>query len=303
MLLWALVGIVILAAIVFLVIFGIAAWVAYPHTWSRRIPVDAFGHPSQLGLEYEDVAFRSLNDKLTLRGWYLPAGRDDRCIILIQGQDHHRNSPGIRSLHLGADLVKRGFSVLLFDFRGRGESEGKRGSAGDREQWDTLGAIAYVQSRSIPTERIGLLGFSIGAAVAIMVAAREPRIPAIVADSAFVDYMQEFKHVPFYGITLPSWFAIPIVWAGSLLFGMDFGNVRPIKALDKIAPRPIFFIHAEDDQVISPQETVALYNASGNKQNQLWIAKGARHAFSYSRYPQEYADRVAEFFDKHIPAS
>ena len=80
------------------------------------------GHPTELGLEYEDVTFPSRRDKVPLRGWYLPAAGDDRCIILVAGEEHHRNSPGIRALALGGDLVAQGFNVLLFDFRGRGES-------------------------------------------------------------------------------------------------------------------------------------------------------------------------------------
>ena len=44
-------------------------------------------------------------------------------------------------------------------------------------------------------ERIGLLGFSLGAGVAILVAAQEPRIPAVVSDSGFLDYMMELRNL------------------------------------------------------------------------------------------------------------
>ena len=91
------------------------------------------------------------------------------------------------------DLVDRNFSVLLFDLRARGESGGVRSTEGDREQWDLLGAIDYVVSRGIPVENIGLLGFSLGAGVAILVAAQEPRIPAVVSDSGFLDYVSDIR--------------------------------------------------------------------------------------------------------------
>ena len=118
-----------------------------------------------------------------------PAPDDNRCIIIIHGTDHHRNDPQSQALNLGNDLVNRGFSVLFFEFRARGESGGVRSSKGNREQWDVFGAIEYVESRCIPVERIGLLRFSLGAGVAILVAAQEPRIPAVVSDSGFLDYM------------------------------------------------------------------------------------------------------------------
>ena len=91
--------------------------------------------------------FPSRGDGVSLSGWYLPAVEDDRCIILIQGTHGHRNVPQIQALQLGRDLVVSGCSVLLFDFRARGESRGRRSSEGDREQWDVFGAIDYIEGR------------------------------------------------------------------------------------------------------------------------------------------------------------
>ena len=290
-----------LAVLALLIMFGIAAWVAHTMTLVRRFPnVSQFGHPSELGVAYEDVSFPSRRDKVTLKGWYLPSQPDSRCIIIVAGEQHHRNSPGIKPLLLGRDLGQRGFSVLLFDYRGRGESAGTRGSAGDREQWDLLGAMDYVQARGIPLERIGLIGFSLGSGVAIIVAAKERRIPAIVSDSGFVDSIPFLKHVPFYRVYLPSWFALPIVLAGRLFFGADFSKVRPVREVAKIAPRPIFFIHGADDHVIAAYETEELHRASNNPANPLWIVPGARHGRAYDLTRQEYVQKVSAFFQPHF---
>ncbi|UCC17755.1 MAG: alpha/beta fold hydrolase, partial [Dehalococcoidales bacterium] len=207
-----LVPVILSLGIIILLVIGYAVWVAHQKTLVERVPV--FGSPAQLGLTWENVSFTSRNDEVLLEGWYLPSKRDDRCIILVQGTEHHRNSPGINALHLGGNLVNRGFSVLLFDFRGRGESEGDRSSEGDREQWDLLGAIDYVENRGIPLERIGLLGFSLGAAVSILVAAQEPRIAAVVSDSGFLDYMMDLKLLSIGRFYLPSWFAYLVNLAG-----------------------------------------------------------------------------------------
>jgi fermentation-respiration switch protein FrsA (DUF1100 family) len=288
-----------LLGLMLLAIVGIAAWVAHQMTLVERVPV--YDHPTRHGLEYEDVEFPSRYDHIPLRGWYLPATPDSRCIILLQGELHHRNSPGIGALELGKALVHHGFSVLLYDYRGRGESGGQRSSAGDREQWGVLGAIDYVNSRAIPTRRIGLLGFSLGAAVAILVAAEVEDIPAIVADSAFVDSLLDLERITLHSVVLPRWFMYPIVFAGRVFFHANFANVRPVKAIPQIAPRPVLFIHGAEDTVIPPVETITLYQAAGNNENLLWIVPEAGHVKSYRYRPEEYVRRVTDFFQRAMP--
>jgi fermentation-respiration switch protein FrsA (DUF1100 family) len=298
---WALVLLVLGGLLILMLgtILGLATWVAHQLTQVDRVPV--YDHPTSHALDYEEVEFPSRYDHVPLRGWYLPALSDTRCIIMLQGELHHRNSPGIRALELARDLVQQGFSVLLYDFRGRGESGGKRSSAGDREQWGALGAIDYVNSRGIPTSRIGLLGFSLGAGVALLVAANVPEIPAVVADSAFVDWLVDLERVALHGWTLPRWFAYPIVCAGRVFFQANFANVRPIKEVQRIAPRPILFIHGAADRTIPPAESIELHRASGNPINSIWLVPGATHVKSYLRQRQEYVARVAAFFQRYIP--
>jgi fermentation-respiration switch protein FrsA (DUF1100 family) len=280
------------------VIIGIAAWVAHQMTLVERVPV--YDHPTQHGLAYEDVEFLSRYDHIPLRGWYLPATPDSRCIIMLQGELHHRNSPGIGALELGKALVQQGFSVLLYDYRGRGESGGQRSSAGDREQWGALGAIDYVNSRAIPTTRIGLLGFSLGAGVALLVAAQVKDLPAIVADSAFVDSLLDLERITLHSVVLPRWFMYPIVFAGRIFFGANFANVRPVKAVPHIAPRLVLFIHGSEDKVIPPAETIELYRAASNRENLVWIVPGAGHVKAYLHRPEEYVQRVAAFFQRSL---
>jgi fermentation-respiration switch protein FrsA (DUF1100 family) len=283
--------------LVLLAMLAYAAWVAHKLTTVERVSVG--GHPSMLGLSWEDVTFTSRGDKVQLSGWYLPTDTDDRCIILIQGTGHHRNSPQIRALRLGRDLVDRGFSVLLFDFRARGESGGQRSSEGDREQWDVLGAIDYVTERGIPVERIGLLGFSLGAGVALLVAAQETRIPAVVSDSGFLDYMLDLQNWYVGRFRLPSWFAIFVAFIGRVFFKADVSKVRPAQVVENVE-QPIFFIHGEDDPVTSADETIELHAISDNPEDRIWIVPNTEHVNIYRRMPEVYVERVSRFFQRYI---
>jgi fermentation-respiration switch protein FrsA (DUF1100 family) len=292
--LFSLAGLILLVLLV-MVIY--AAWIVHTITQVERVPVT--GHPSYLGISWEDAIFHSRNDEVPLSGWYLPGGAEDKCIILIQGTEHHRNSPEIRALRLGRDLVDRGFSVLLFDFRARGESGGIRSSEGDREQWDALGAIDYVTARGIPLERIGLLGFSLGAGVALIVAAQEPRIPAVVSDSGFLDYMMDLQKYSVGPFLLPSWYTVLVAFIGRIFFKADFSKVRPAEVID-VVDQPVFFIHGTADPVIPVEETVELYKLSGNPDDKIWIVPRAEHVSIYRKMPDEYVERVSQFFQRHI---
>jgi alpha/beta superfamily hydrolase len=290
----------ILLALVLLILTAIivyAVWIAHKMTLMERVPVS--GHPSRLGLEWRDVVFHSRNDEVVLSGWYLSTEKDDRCIILNQGTQNHRNAPEIKALQLGRDLVEHEFSVLLFDFRARGQSAGIRSSEGDREQWDLLGAIDYVEGRGIPAERIGLLGFSLGAGVAILVAAQEPRIPAVVSDSGFLDYMMDLQRLYIGPFRLPACFANFVALAGRIFFKADFGKVRPAQVVEDLS-QPIFFIHGSKDSVVPVKESRELHSISDNKEDRIWIVPDAEHVNIYRKMPEEYVGRVAAFFLRHI---
>lgn len=148
-------------------------------------------------------------------------------------------------------------------------------------------------------ERISLLGFSLGAGVAILVAAQEPRIPAVVSDSGFLDYMMELSRLYIGPVPLPSWFAHFVVLAGRAFFDTDFRNVRPVHVVEGVA-QPIFFVHGEDDSMIHHEESRELHIVSDNHEERIWIVPGAEHVNVYRKMPEEYIRRVSSFFQRHL---
>jgi dipeptidyl aminopeptidase/acylaminoacyl peptidase len=83
---------------------------------------------------------------------------------------------------IAASLAARGVAMLRLDDRGVGASTGDAGAAtGDDVADDTAAAIAWLRhDRSIDGERIALIGHSFGGIVAPIVAARDPKIAAVV---------------------------------------------------------------------------------------------------------------------------
>jgi alpha/beta superfamily hydrolase len=77
------------------------------------------------------------------------------------------------------ELVRRGWNVLRFNFRGIGESEGDP-STGTAEIADAEGAVEFMRSR-FPDLPIAIAGWSFGAAVATRVAAADDSLAALVS--------------------------------------------------------------------------------------------------------------------------
>jgi pimeloyl-ACP methyl ester carboxylesterase len=155
-----------------------------------RVPLT--DDPEAHGLSVEVIAFPSLADGVTLRGWYLPAPRPSgRTIVISPGIDANREVDGI-TLALAPALLSAGWDVLAFDLRGEGQSDGATQTFGWSERWDVLGAVAEARRRG--AERVVGLGFSMGGAATIMAAAGSPTIDAVIADSAYARLDAALRH-------------------------------------------------------------------------------------------------------------
>jgi fermentation-respiration switch protein FrsA (DUF1100 family) len=284
-------------ALALIVIFvGISAYLGYSMTRVTRVALEET--PATYDLTYEDVSFPSLDKELTLRGWFLPVPGSERVIIMVHGNGYHRADPEIGMLDIAAHLVDRNFNVLMFDLRGYGESDGNMVSGGYHEKKDVEGAVSYLKGRGF--DRIGVLGFSLGAVSTLMAAAEDPDIKVVVSDSSFAD-LNDIMSTEFSKRTkAPRLFLHPILFMIKLMYGVDFAAIRPVDRVAEIAPRPILFIHGEEDEVIPVAHAYRLFEASQNPENQLWVVAGARHTRAFKVQPDEYISRVASFFSDNL---
>jgi len=284
-----------LIVLVALVFVGISAYLGYAMTRVERVPLT--GSPTDNDLVYEDVSFPSLYKGLTLRGWFIPATGSDRAVIMVHGAGDNRNPPGSGMLDIAEELVERDFNVLMFDLHGFGESEGNTVSGGYYEKEDLKGAVAYIGQRGI--DKVGVLGFSMGAVAALMAAAEDKKIDAVVSHSAYADLNDIIEPEFSRRTKAPKLFLRPILFMIKIMYGVDFTAVRPIDVVSKIALRPILFIHGETDDMITLDHAERLFEASQNPANELWITSGG-HAMAYHDHPAEFIDRVTSFFEEAL---
>ena len=198
-------------------------------------------------------------------------------------------------------LHERGYNTLLFDFRNRGESEGDAVTLGYYEQDEALAALAYLRTRpEVDPKRIGVLGASMGAATAIMAAAKSDELRAVVADSPFKSagsvVAQSFEHF----ISLPPFPYAPI----TLQFvawrtGITPSHLVPLEVVDRISPRPLLLVHGTADTSINYEASQALY-AQAREPKELWLIPDIGHTQGAQKVPEEYATRVGAFFDRWL---
>jgi len=259
----------------------------------RRKPF--VSHPRDHDIPHEEVMIASPAGDLA--AWFLP-GVNRRTLIALHGINDNRE----QWLAPALDLQKLGYALLLLDFRGHGQSDGRHVTFGDRETEDVAAALAYLRQRGdIDMARIGLMGLSLGGIAAIIAAAQLPEVHAVMAESAFPDLMADlalaFKR--FTGLP-PFPFAQMTAFWGQLITGTKLSNTRAIEAIGKIAPRPVFIIgDLKDDLVVEPEGSQALYARAGEPKY-LWQLPDVPHVGAYLANPQEYINRLDEFFSQAL---
>jgi pimeloyl-ACP methyl ester carboxylesterase len=262
----------------------------------RRVALD--DDPGRHGLRFQDVAFASPLDGTTLRGWHIPAPRTTgRAVVIVPGIDDNRLVSGI-ALSLAAGLVADGFDVLAFDLRAQGESDGDTLSFGAREQDDVLGAVAFARARG--ARHVAVVGFSMGAAAAMLAAARSPDVEALVLDSAFASWADTLRRQLRSGWHLPGPLVDYAVLLYRVLSGTDPAEVVPADVVEGLATRPMLFIAGADDQAVDPADGAAMAAAAGPLAEYV-LGPGAGHVGAYRADPAAYIARVRAFLAAAVP--
>lgn len=270
---------------------GVAAYTSHVLHRPRRLdPLGGFSFtPWEVQVPFESVTFGA-EDGITLRGWWFPSPGSDSVVV---GYTGHK---GIKQdlLGIGSGLWRAGNNVLLFDFRGCGDSDLAPLSLGHNELPDARAAITFARQK-LPGGQIGIVGFSMGAALAILVAAEDDAVQAVVADSPFASINDVLKHAH-RRYRLPVAVTVALTdLVTRVRYGYGFDAVRPIAAVRQIAPRPLFLIHGGADQLVPVEHAYWLQAAAGSN-SRLWIVEGAPHCGAYFDDREEYVDRVGAFF-------
>jgi uncharacterized protein len=221
------------------------------------------------GIAREDVWFQA-TDGTKIHGWYVPHSQPRAVILFCHGNGGnitHRTDV-IRTLRDRLDAT-----VLIFDYRGYGKSEGKPDEAGVLA--DARAARTWLAKRAgVAEERIVLMGESLGGAVAVDLAADGAR--ALILENTFN--------------ALPDLAAHHYPWLPvRLLMRTQFNSAAKIRNYHG----PLHQSHGDRDSIVPLQFAKRLFDAA-NEPKQFLLIEGADHNDGRSL---RYYDKLREFLD------
>jgi hypothetical protein len=271
------VAIVVTPLVLFYVVTPIGAALWATHKFAT--PVGSFVIP------HEAVSFRT-SDGLLLSGWYVPS-RNGAAIVIVHGGGGDRDGDRTHA----AMLARAGYGILLYDARGRGQSQGAPDAYGWTWGRDVDAAISWLERRrDVKDGRIGALGLSTGADVLIESAARRHDIRAVVADGATTRSISDAAKVVHGGGLL----SIPFWWtqytAAETFEGASPGP--PLATLAAHLHTRILFI-ASNWSVERSASTI--YARAADQPGDLWDVDSG-HTQGLRDHPRQYTERVLSFF-------
>jgi len=230
--------------------------------------------PKSIDLDFNDIRLITA-DGVNLSAWYIPATNARGALLFCHGNagniSHRLDS--IRIFH------ELGLDVLIFDYRGYGQSEGspsERGTYLDAQTaWDYL-----VKVRKKFPHKIILFGRSLGGAVATEMALRN-NAGALIVESGFTSVPDlGTRYFPFFPVRLISRF--------------EYSTINKVDKIDV----PKLFIHSQDDEIIPYRHGKALYEKAVQPKEFLEIQGDHNEGFLLSG--KRYIEGLDNFISKYF---
>ena len=214
--------------------------------------------PGDIGLDFESVTLAT-SDNEQLHAWFVPADPARGTLLFCHGNAGNI-SHRLDSIRLFHEL---GLSVLIFDYRGYGQSSGKPSEKGTYRDADA--AWQYlVEQRGIPPQRIILFGRSLGASIAAELASRQAAA-GVILESAFTS-------VPDVAAKFYPW--LPVRWMSRY----QYDTRKQLAGIHS----PVLIVHSRDDEIIPYAHGENLFAAASEPKQFLQLRGGHNDGFMVS---------------------
>lgn len=222
--------------------------------------------------------------------WYFPVKSPKAVVILIHGY-HDPGGKALMSCHVEY-LHRAGYSTVLLDLRAHGESEGEKITMGV-EEWKDVEAV-YDVVKQLPENRkykIGFMGISMGATIALIMAGASRKGDFVVASVPFKSLTSLYIY-QLQRMRLPVSLFLPLTKLAAYL---EFPKTRRLYIAAQQIKNihvPVLLVSAAKDHDVNPQDAIDLYDLA-HEPKDLWRVDCSHDV--YRVYKREFENRVLSF--------
>ena len=226
------------------------------------------------GLPWREVKIRTVHGK-TLFGWFIPADERAPALAILHGWGGNAEM----MLPLAKPLHDAGYALLLFDARCHGRSDGDSFASLPRFAEDLEHAVDWLQVQGeVDETRVGVIGHSVGAGAALLLASRRKDIAAVVSLAAFAHpagmmrRWLKFKHIPFWPL------GAYILFYVQRVIGYRFDDIAPAHTIAAVNC-PVLLAHGTEDETVPISEAREIHANRKNKQVRLLVMPGSHDEY------------------------
>jgi dipeptidyl aminopeptidase/acylaminoacyl peptidase len=246
------------------------------------------------GLPWRAVTIPAVRGR-SLFGWFIPAGEGAPALAIVHGWGGNAEM----MLPLAKPLHAAGYALLFFDARSHGRSAGDTFASLPRFAEDLSSAVDWLQAQAeVNPARVGVIGHSVGAGAALLLASRRNDLAAVVSLAAFAHpagimrRWLKLKRIPYWPL------GAYILFYVQRVIGYRFDDIAPCNTI-RAAQCPVLLAHGTEDDMVPVSEVQAIYAAANtprrNEQVSLLLMPGSHD--EYGEF-ERYIGTVIEFLDR-----
>lgn len=232
-----------------------------------------------------------------LNAIFFPNKNVDKVVILSHGV----TSNLWNMLKYGFAYIPKGFSILAYDHRYHGLSEGESVSYGYYEKYDLKACVDWLRNRYGKDIKIGLHGESMGSAIIIEYLGLYDDVAFCVDTCGYTDFREEAKFIlrEDFNIKLDIIQNYIIIFASiinKIKYGWSFKQVSPIKSIEN-TKTPLLLIHGREDTVVPFDMCKKIFDAKKYGIKDKYEVEKAKHTTTLDSDEKSYIDHLYRFLD------
>lgn len=246
--------------------------------------------PADYGIAFEAISVQSGEHQL--EGWLVPASTEQSqgTVLLFHGYAGAKDS----MLAEAKALHEMGFTTLLIDFRGSGDSTGNKTTVGYEEAEDVISTLQFAQNQKLPSP-IFLYGQSMGgAAVMRAVATADIQPDGIIIEAVFDEMLSTVEN-RFDAMGVPSFPAAQLlVFWGGVQSGFNGFDHNPADYAEQITV-PALMLHGENDPRATLEQGQRLFGRLASSDKKIVVFEDAKHEASIDVDRETWKAEVGRF--------